>query len=96
MKRGGWSPPKEMVSVMTMGRVLMWSALYSPRYTRHVANELFETLTQFYREILEPEFDRLCAGTEGMATKSDMREFFDKIHARFDRLERIMKGETSI
>ena len=49
--------------------------MYSPRYTRHVANELFETLTQFYREILKPEFDRLCTGMDGMATKSDMREF---------------------
>src|SRR5207248_10547715 len=59
MKRGGWSPPNEMVSVMAMGRVLMCGALYSPRYTRHVGNELFETLTQFYREILKPAFDRL-------------------------------------
>ena len=49
-----------------------------------------------YREILKPEFDRLCTGTDGMVTKSDMRDCFDKIHARFDRLEAIMKGETPI
>jgi hypothetical protein len=61
-----------------------------------VADELCDALMQFYREILKPEFDRLRTGMDGMATKSDMLEFFDKIHARFDRLEAIVKGEPPI
>ena len=50
---------------MAIERVLMCGALYSPRYTRHVANELFEVLTQFYRDVIKPDFDDI---REKMAT----------------------------
>src|SRR5438105_339097 len=59
MKSGGLSPPNEMVSVMAIGRVLMCGALYSPRYTRHVANELLDALMQFHREVVQPQFDEI-------------------------------------
>src|SRR3954453_13750778 len=51
-------------------------ALYSPMYTRHVATELFETLTQFYREVIKPDFDDI---REKMATKADLEAVRDEM-----------------
>src|SRR3954453_9664795 len=44
-------------------------ALYSPRYTRHVANELFDALMQFHREVVQPQFDEI---REKMITRADL------------------------
>jgi hypothetical protein len=52
-----------------------------------VANELWDSLMKFYREIIEPRLDGLDARMDGMVTKSDMLGYLDDIYARFDRLE---------
>jgi hypothetical protein len=49
-----------------------------------MANELWDSLMKFYREIIEPRFDSLEAR---MVTKSDMLGYLDDIYARLDRLE---------
>jgi hypothetical protein len=58
-----------------------------------VADELFDTLKRFYREVWEPEFDKIGSSLDGMITKAEMREHMKGIHQRFDRLEKIMRGE---
>jgi hypothetical protein len=52
-----------------------------------MANELFDTLMLFYREIIEPRFDQLTERIDGMVTKSEMMGYMDDIYGRFDRLE---------
>jgi len=52
-----------------------------------MANELWDSLMKFYREIIEPRFDTLESRMDGMVTNSDMLGYLDDIYARFDRLE---------
>jgi hypothetical protein len=52
-----------------------------------MANELFDTLMLFYREIIEPRFDQLNERMDGMVTKSEMMGYMDDVYGRFDRLE---------
>jgi predicted nucleic acid-binding Zn-ribbon protein len=53
-------------------------------YNSAVANELFDTLMQFYREFIQPEFDDIRAK---MVTKDEMLSYMDDIYKRFERLE---------
>jgi chromosome segregation ATPase len=55
-----------------MERVLMCGALYSPRYTRNVANELFDALMQFHREVVQPQFDEIREKIDGLPSKLDL------------------------
>src|SRR4051794_27733317 len=72
-------------------------ALYSPRYTRHVANDLFDALMQFHREVVQPQFDEirlkisdlpskadLNAMREEMATKAELQAIRDQMATKAD------------
>jgi hypothetical protein len=61
-----------------------------------MANELWDSLMKFYREIIEPRFDSLEARMDGMITKSDMLGYLDDIYGRFDRFERIAQLEKAL
>ena len=52
-----------------------------------MANELFDTLMQFYRQFIEPRFDELSGRMDGLVTNSEMMGYMDNIYGRFDRLE---------
>src|SRR4051812_10817099 len=75
----------------------MCGALYSPRYTRHVANDLFDALMQFHREVVQPQFDEirlkisdlpskadLNAMREEMATKAELQAIRDQMATKAD------------
>jgi chromosome segregation ATPase len=53
-----------------------------------MANELFDTLMKFYREVIKPEFDQMSERMDGLVTKSEMMGYMDDIYGRFDRLEK--------
>jgi chromosome segregation ATPase len=65
-----------------------------------VANELFETLTQFYRDVIKPDFDDirekmatkadLEAVRAEMATKSDLQAVERGVHAELQAIRREM------
>ncbi len=49
-----------------------------------MADELFDNLTRFYREFIQPEFDDIRAK---MVTKDELHSYMDDIYTRFGRLE---------
>lgn len=52
-----------------------------------MANELWDALMKFYREIIGPRFDALDARVDGMVSKSEMMSYMDDVYVKFGRLE---------
>jgi len=67
--------------VIAIERVVMCGALYSPRYTRHVPNELFDALMQFHREVVQPQFDEIRLKIDGLPSKADLESGLDAVRA---------------
>lgn len=54
-----------------------------------MAEDAWEMLVRFHREVLKPEFDSLRSQVRGMMTKAELETHIAEIHRRFDRLHSI-------
>jgi hypothetical protein len=54
-----------------------------------MAEDAWELLMRFHREVLKPEFDSLRSQIGGMMTKAELDLHIAEIHRRFDRLHSI-------
>jgi len=51
-----------------------------------MADDAWEMLMRYYREVLKPDFDRLRSKIDGLMTKTEFDSHMAEIHKRFDRL----------
>lgn len=51
-----------------------------------MADDAWEMLMRYYREVLKPDFDRLRSQIDGLMTKAEFDAHMAEIHRRFDRL----------
>lgn len=51
-----------------------------------MADDAWEMLMRYYREVLKPDFDGLRAQIDGLMTKAEFDFHIAEIHKRFDRL----------
>lgn len=56
-----------------------------------MAGDLYDVLTRFHREVVQPEFEEVRGEIREMrgemVTRSEMFAYIDDIYKRFDRLE---------
>jgi chromosome segregation ATPase len=53
----------------------------APRYTRQVANELFDALMQFHREVVQPQFDGIRLKVDSLPSREELNEALDSVRA---------------
>jgi hypothetical protein len=51
-----------------------------------MAEDAWEMLMRYYREVLKPDFDRVRSQIDGLMTKAEFDLHMAEIHRRFDRL----------
>jgi hypothetical protein len=51
-----------------------------------MADDAWEMLMRYYREVLKPDFDRIRSQIDGLMTKAEFDLHMAEIHRRFDRL----------
>lgn len=51
-----------------------------------MAEDAWEMLMRYYREVLKPDFDGLRSQIDGLMTKAEFEVHMAEIHQRFERL----------